>query len=216
MMRLISAIAIVLGWASAGWAVAPAPLTTLQAIKALTNAEAGKGLPVAFEATVTYFRGYENMMFVQDAVYPIYVRIPAIPALAPGDRVLVTGKTQASYHPIVIASSVALLHHGALPKPVPAEFNELIRGQYDSRLVTVRAQVRAADLMVSPVAPVQSSRLQLLTEGGHIEARLDSPDTGGLEKLLDAEIEVTGVAAGLFDDKMQQTGSCSSFPGWRT
>ena len=78
MKRLISAIAILLGWASAGWATAPTPLTTLQAIKAMTNAEASKELPVAFEATVTYFRGYENMMFVQDGVYPIYLRIPVI------------------------------------------------------------------------------------------------------------------------------------------
>jgi diguanylate cyclase (GGDEF)-like protein len=206
MMRLISTIAIVLGWASAGWAAAPAPLTTLQAIKTLTNAEAGKGLPVAFEATVTYFRGYESYMFVQDEGYPIYLRIPAIPPLAPGDRVLVKGNTAASFHPIVVVSSVALLHHGALPKPVPAEFNELIRGQYDSRLVTLHAQIRSADLVVSYLAPVQYIRLELLTEGGHIEARMDSPDTGELEKLLDAEVEVTGVAAGLFDDKMQQTG----------
>jgi diguanylate cyclase (GGDEF)-like protein len=213
MMRLISTIAIVLGWASAGWAAASAPLTTLQAIKTLTNAEAGKGLPVAFEATVTYFRGYENMMFVQDEGYPLYLRIPAIQTLAPGDRVLVTGTTEASFHPIVIARSVALLHHGALPKPVPAEFNELIRGQYDSQLVTVRAQVRSADLTVSPVAPVQSSRLQLLTEGGHIEAHLDISDAGELENLLDAQIEVTGVAAGLFDDKMQQTEVVLFIPG---
>ena len=206
MKRLISAIALVLGSASAGWAAAPAPLTTLQAVKALANAEASMDLPVAFEATVTYFRGYEGYMFVQDEGYPIYLRIPAISPLAPGDRVLVTGKTEASFHPIVVASSVALLHHGALPKPVPAEFNDLTRGLYDSRLVTLHAQVRSADLVVSYLAPVQYIRLELLIEGGHIEARLDSPDTGGLEKLLDAEIEVTGVAAGLFDDKMQQTG----------
>jgi len=206
MKRLIPAMMVLLGWASPGWAAAPAPLTTLRAIKALTNEEAGKELPVAFEATVTYFRGYENMMFVQDEDYPIYVRIPEIPLLVPGDRVLVTGTTEGSFHPYVIAGSVALLRHGPLPKPVQAGFGELIRGLYDSRLVTVRAQVLAADLMVSPVALVQSSRLQLQTEGGHIEARLDNSDSGELENLLDAQVEVTGIAAGLFDDKMQQTG----------
>jgi diguanylate cyclase (GGDEF)-like protein len=205
MKRLIPAVAILVFWASAAWA-AEAPLTTLRAIKALTNEGAGKELPVAFEATVTYFRDYEGYMFVQDEDDPIYVRIPVIPALAPGDRVRLTGKTEGSFHPIVIADSVTLLHHGALPKPVPADFKELIRGQYDSRLVTLRAQVRSADMVVSPLAPVQYIRMELLTDGGHIEARMDSPDTGGLEKLLDAEIEVTGVAAGLFDDKMQQTG----------
>jgi hypothetical protein len=108
MKRLISAIAILLGWASAGWAAAPTPLTTLQAIKAMTNAEASKELPVAFEATVTYFRGYENMMFVQDGVYPIYLRIPAIPALAPGDRVLVTGKARREFQPLSYCQQCSL------------------------------------------------------------------------------------------------------------
>jgi diguanylate cyclase (GGDEF)-like protein len=206
MKRLICAVAIVLGWASPGWAEAPAPLTTLRAIKALTNEEAGKEFPVAFEATVTYFRGYENYMFVQDEDVPIFVRIPMNPLFAPGDRVLVTGKTEASFQPYVLADSVALRRHGALPKPVPVEFNELIRGLYDSRLVTVRAQVRSADLVLSPMAPVQSSRLELQTEGGQIEARTDSTDSEGLENLLDAQVEVTGIAAGLFDDKMQETG----------
>ena len=34
------------------------PLTTLHAIHALTNAEARQGIPVDFEATVGYSRGY--------------------------------------------------------------------------------------------------------------------------------------------------------------
>jgi hypothetical protein len=44
--------------ASALWAGAPAPLTTLRAIHALTKSEASQGIQVAFEATVTYYRGY--------------------------------------------------------------------------------------------------------------------------------------------------------------
>ena len=82
----------------------------------------------------------------------------------------------------------------------------MIRAQYDSRLVTVRAQVRAADLFLSPAAPIQSSRAAIGYRGGHIEAYLDSNDAGALEGLLDAEVEITGIAAGKFDDKMQQSG----------
>jgi diguanylate cyclase (GGDEF)-like protein len=207
MKRLIFTIAIILGWAVVAWGAAePAPLTTLQAIHSLSNVEASQSLPVAFEATVTYFRGYEDFMFVQDEDSAVFVHLRVIPTLVPGDRVLVRGTTDASFHPIVIASSVVLLHHGAMPKPVSTGFDELIRGQHDSRLVVVHAQVRAADLLVSPLAPVQSSRLQLLAEGAHIEAYLDCNEAKALEGLLDAEVEVTGIAAGKFDDKMQQTG----------
>ena len=51
MKRLIPAVAILLGWAAAAWSATPATLTTLSQIHALTNAEASKELPVAFEAT---------------------------------------------------------------------------------------------------------------------------------------------------------------------
>ena len=42
------------------------PLTSLRAIHALSNAQASHQLPVSFEATVTYYRGYERTLFVQD------------------------------------------------------------------------------------------------------------------------------------------------------
>ncbi len=101
---------------------------------------------------------------------------------------------------------VTVLRHGDLPKPAPATFAELIRAQYDCRLVTIHAKVRAADLVMSANSSKRSSRLQLLMEGGHIEANLDSEDEWELIDLLDDDVEITGVAAGKFDNKMQQTG----------
>jgi diguanylate cyclase (GGDEF)-like protein len=193
-------------WASAGQAATPAPLTTLSAIHTLTNAEARRAIPVAFEATVGYSRGYENLLFVQDGDVAIFVRPPATSPPAPGDRILVRGTTQASFRPLVIANTITLISHGAPPAPVPATFDELIRAQHDSLMVTIYAVVRAADLVAGGAAAVQSARLQMLTDGGHFEANLDSNDANAVADLLDAEVEITGVAAGKFDDKMQQTG----------
>jgi len=204
--RAFPSLAILLGFALSAWAAAPAPLTTLRAIHALTNVEARQALPVDFEATAIYSRGYENILFVQDGDSAIFVRPATTVQLAPGDRVHVLGTMQASFHPIVVASSVTVLHHGVPPTPVPATFEDLIRAQYDSMLVTVRAVVRAADVVGSPLAPVRSARLQLLAEGGHFEANLDCDDANALNDLMDDEVQVTGVAAGKFDDKMQQTG----------
>ena len=169
--RLIPAVVILLGMSSAGWAAETAPLRNLRAISALTNAEAGQARPVAFEATVTYFRGYENLLYVQDGDDAIYIHVAPNPTLVAGDRVLVKGTMQASFRPIVHASSVTVLHHGVPPKPVPATFEDLIRAEDDCKLVTVRAVVRAADLVVShTVPPVPSARLQLVTEGGRFQA----------------------------------------------
>jgi diguanylate cyclase (GGDEF)-like protein len=204
--RLISAAAILFGMASSSYSVTPASLTTLHNIHALTNNQARAAQSVDFEATVVYSRGYENLLFVQDGDDGIFVRPPTTSSLIPGDRILVRGTMQASFHPLVVGSTVTLLHHGTPPKPMRATFAELIRAQYDSMLVTIPATVRAADLVMSTSAPIGSTRLQLLAEGGHFEANLDSTDEDTLKDLLDAEVEVTGVAAGKFDNKMQQTG----------
>jgi diguanylate cyclase (GGDEF)-like protein len=205
--RLTPLAAILLGISSAGWAAEPAPLTTLRAAHALTNAEASQAHPVAFEGTVVYLRGYERNMFVQDGDFAIYVRTAPNLTIVPGDRVLLKGTMEASFRPIVNASSVTLLHHGTTPKPVTATFGGLISAQFDSRLVTVHGIVRAADLVVSATEPpVRSSRLQVVTEGGRFQVYLDSADENAVKGLLDAEVEITGAAAGKFDDKMQQTG----------
>jgi diguanylate cyclase (GGDEF)-like protein len=206
MKRLFHIFAIILGCASAAWAAAPDPLTTLRAVHALTNAEASRGVPVAFEATVSYSRGYARVLFVQDADAAIFVRPSTTVQLAPGDRVQVRGTTSQSFRPIVNAESVTLLRHESAPKPVAATFDELIRAQLDSLPVTVHSVIRAADMVVSADGKVRSMRLQMLTDGGHIEADVDSDDASALQDLLGAEVDVTGVAAGKFDDKMQQTG----------
>jgi diguanylate cyclase (GGDEF)-like protein len=206
MKRLFLIFVLVLECASTAWSTAPATLTSLRAIRGLTNARASNKLPVAFEATVGYARSYENTLFVQDGEDAIFVRPPDGIHLVAGDRVLVQGTTQASFHPIVFADKIALLHRDAPPTPVPATFDELIRAQRDCRLVTVHAIVRAADLIVSRAAPIRHAQMQLLTESGPIEASVDSDDGIAIKNLLDAEVEVTGVAAGKFDDKMQQTG----------
>ncbi len=207
MRRLLTAVTLAAVWAGMACAAEPGTLASLRAVHALTNAQARQSIPVAFNATVVYARGYEGLLFVQDGDAAVFVRPPAnTAALVPGDRVLVLGKTQESFRPIVVGDNVTLLHHGSPPEPLPASFGELIRARYDCQLVSVRATVRAADMVVSTMAPVRTARLQLQTEGGPVEANVDTTDENALKRLLDADVEVSGVVAGKFDDKMQQTG----------
>jgi diguanylate cyclase (GGDEF)-like protein len=182
----------------------PTPMTSLRSIRALTNAQATQALPVDFQATVTYVRTYERALFVQDGDAAIYVDWPTQNLLKPGDRVEITGTTKASFRPIVIAKSVVLVHHGILPLPLPATFDQLIRGDFDCRLVTVDATVRDAETVVSQ--NVRSTLLQLHTDGGEVEAAVDVDNPDVLSALLDAEVLVTGTISGRFDGKMQQTG----------
>jgi len=49
---------------------------------------------------VTYYRSYEEVLFVQDGDASIYVQAPdTLAKVAPGDRVLIKGKTHDSYRP---------------------------------------------------------------------------------------------------------------------
>jgi len=204
MKKLLSAILVIFGLASTARSQAPAPLTSLRAIHAITNAQASKALPVAFEATVTYYRDYERTLFVQDSGIAIYVQPNAKIRLLPGDRVLIKGTTHESFRPFVAEGSVKVLSHGALPKPIPATFEDLIRARHDCMLVTVRGVVRSADFTMS--SDVRNIFLQMRTEGGEVGVVMDSDRPGTLQNLLDAEVEVTGAASGRFDGKMQQTG----------
>ena len=115
MKRLIPVVAILLGFASTAWAAPPATLTTLQQIRALSNAEASQSLPVAFEATVTYYNNAGVDLFVQEGNDAIYVEAKPGIGLVVGDRVLVRGKTRNSFGTDILGESVTLLHHGPPP-----------------------------------------------------------------------------------------------------
>jgi len=179
-------------------------LTSLRAIHALTNAQASHQLPVSFEANVIYYRGYERTLFVQDGDVGIYVQPRTAIQLSPGDRVLIEGTTHESFKPFIAAANVTLVRHDALPRPVLATYDRLIRADFDCRLVSVRATVRSADLVLSSDVP--SISIQMRTDGGAIDAVVDSADISAVKRMLDSEIELTGAVSGHFDGKMQVTG----------
>jgi diguanylate cyclase (GGDEF)-like protein len=210
MNRSVSALAIILGFTSVAWAAEPSALTTLRAIHALTKADAQKGLPVAFEATVTYYTRTGVDLFVQDGGEAIYVETKPFQDFAPGDQVLVRGKTRESFHPDVLSTSVIRVHSGTLPVPVQVSFEQMIRGEMDCMRVRVRATVRSADL--GTFGDLHGIYLKLLIDGGYIDATVASSETLVPKDLLDSEVEITGVVSGIFDSKMQLTGILLEVP----
>jgi len=206
----ISVLAIILGCASAAWTAEPSVLTTLHAIHALSKADAAKGIPVAFEATVTYYNKSDVDLFVQDGSEAIYVEAKPNLDLTLGDRVLVRGKTRDSFRPDVLGDSVTRLHPDRLPKPIEAGFAQLVRADLDSLRVTVHATVRSADRVSYSSLP--SVNLKLLMDGGFVDATVLATESSNLRDLLDAEVEVTGIAAGIFDSKSQLTGIVIEVP----
>ena len=205
------ALTMIAGGAWSAFLPAQAPLTTLKAVKMLSNSEASRRLPVAFQATVTYFRSYDRDLFVQDGESAIYVKAATNLNLMPGDRVFVRGTTHDSFRPFIDSHDITLAGHGALPAPMNATYDQMIRGEADCRLVRVKATILAADIITNSAVTnvavlVPAIYLQMLVDGGHADANVDSDDASALKDLLDSQVEITAVVSGHFDNKMQQTG----------
>ena len=90
------------------------------------------------------------------------------------------------------------------PKPVPATFDDLIRGKLDSMLVKVHGMVQAADLD-APSADAPGTTLKVFWTVVKWMPRWTATTPRALQ-LLDSEVEITGVAGGKFDGKGQLTG----------
>jgi diguanylate cyclase (GGDEF)-like protein len=205
MKKVVFAIALFLGWVATVWAAPAVPLTTLRAIHALSNAEAAKKLPVAFEATVTYAHAHQFFFFVEeDGVGIFLVRGPVDMQLSAGDRVLVQGRTALGAQPFVLCESVKLLRHGGLPAPVSAHLNDLDRGKLDARWVKLSGVIQIAD---PPKNPNDTTYLQLFMDNSFVDVIVDGDLARERDKLQGAQVEINGVAAARLDDRARKNGN---------
>ena len=195
---------------SPGALAAPATITSLADLHKLTNEQAALSIPIAFEATVTYYSKGDIDLFVEDGGLAIYVQAPVTLDLTPGDRVLVKGISRASFRPDVVADSVTRIGHGPVPAPVVANFRQLIRADLDCMRVTVTGQVRNANLV--SYSKIVNLYLEVLVDGGYVDVAIASNDGSLLKKLLDSEVSVTGSVSGKFDSKNQLTGVVIEVP----
>ena len=180
------------------------PLTSVAQVNALTNAEAALALPVRLEATVTFAEPQDGTLFVANDHRGVYVNFSQDIGLQPGDVVLISGETNASFRAEITASAVHFLRHGPVPAPEPAQFKDLIQSKFDSHLVRVSGHVLAAAM--DQETPSPGMRIQIQMPQGMVESRIAHPGFLKAADLLDNDIELTGVAGGAFDSRMQMAG----------
>jgi diguanylate cyclase (GGDEF)-like protein len=180
------------------------PLASVAQVNALTNAEAALALPVRFEATVTFAEPQDSTLFVASDHHGVYVNFAQDIGLLPGDQVVISGKTNASFRPEIEANAVHFLKHGPVPAPEPAQFKDLIQARFDSHLVRISGHVLAAAM--DQETPNPGMRIQIQMTQGTVEARVGHPGFLKAADLLDNDIELTGVAGGAFDSRMQMAG----------
>jgi diguanylate cyclase (GGDEF)-like protein len=194
-----------------------APLTHIRDIKYLSNAEAARDLPVQVEATVTYVRPSENNLFVMEDGLGLYIQLGSgldpEAGLIAGDRIAITGVTNASFRPMVVASQIHFLAHGVLPPPQHAEFDQLIRSEFDCQYVQISGHILSAALDDS--RPNPKLRLRIKLPGGTVDGIIVHPGELLPEALLDADVSLAGVAAATFDSKMQEGGISLDMNSWK-
>lgn len=153
---------VLLGLASAlagvGAADHSAPLTTAAQVRALTEEQARRALPVRLHGVFIGEADPEGIAFViHDETEGIYVQGPPelVTGLRRGDRLEIDGITDpGGFAPYVVARSIVKTGQSPLPAPLRVSLDQLSSGQMDARWIEVSGIVRSVD----PKTPSDSAR----------------------------------------------------------
>jgi signal transduction histidine kinase len=194
-----------LAFAQSAGAASQAVLTNAAQVHAVSPELARQNLPVRLEGVVTHYhpRLSDGLSF-QDSTDGVYVSLEGRkPDVDVGDRVVLEGETgSGDYAPIVLLRRWQNLGRGELPVPERVTAGMLATGRYDSRRVEVRGIVRSA-------VPAQRTRtaqahlaMELRSDGNDLLVRVSQYSPADTN-LVDAEVIVRGIAAGVFSWQRQ-------------
>jgi len=189
--------ALLLAWAPLQAQSAQKPLTSIEAVRHLSPAEAAKGLPVDVTGVVTYNNSAENDLFVQEGNGWIYVQPDKQVAFPPGSRVVVKGATGASYSTQIVATSVRITGKAPLPEPAFLTYQEAVNRANDCRYVTMEGIVRAASYQTTGRSSLYLLRME--DSGQMVDVVVRDYPQFSPDRLLDATVRVTGALGGTYD-----------------
>jgi signal transduction histidine kinase len=197
---------------------AEAPLTTCAAIRALPRESAARGLPVQLRAVVTFTYGNKDAgTVVENGGEGIYMDAQSartnglLPADEPwpenlvrGALVEVNGVTgPGHFAPVIFPRSIRVIGTAPLSEPPLVPFFALLDGRWDCQRVRLRGVVQFAEEHPTEVDRV---RLDLAALGGRIP--INSLEAiPNLPRLMDAEVEVTGIVFTYFNIRGEFVGA---------
>jgi len=134
-----------------------APLTSAAQVRALSEEEARRAIPVKLHGVFMGEADPEGIAFVvQDGTEGIYVQGPAeqVAGISRGDMLEIEGATDpGGFAPYVAARNLQKIGKGAIPEPIQVSLDELNAGQMDAKWVEITGIVRS----VEPTAPSDSA-----------------------------------------------------------
>ena len=181
-----------------------APLTTISAVRKLSEQQADAALPVRLTGIVTFNDSDWQQLFIQDATGGIFVKYAGHPNLSRGEKVTIVGLTNpGDYAPIVIAPKIINLGAGVLPKTIPMTAKAW-SGTLDGVLVEAEGVIHPVNLHQNP----RHLNFDLYTSFGavHVVAGPEFADLAYLHKLEDSTVKVQGVGSVIFNSRRQLIG----------
>jgi two-component sensor histidine kinase len=168
-----------------------APLTRLLQIKRLSSQDAARGLPVRVRGVVTGASAQASNgaqeLILQDSDCGVYATTETLTEAASfGSLVELEGRTgPGAFSPIVVYSTLRVLGKAPLPTPLPA-------ADLDARL---SSRTENAWTVLKGVLRPHAGEFAVATPDGELPLYFFTGDIGSLQRLIDAEVEVSGVFA---------------------
>ncbi|MBI5775526.1 MAG: sensor histidine kinase [Verrucomicrobia bacterium] len=177
----------------------PAAITSALQLRHLAPTNAARRVPVHLRAVVTAV-DWQRTVFIQDETGGTFFSArPAGFTLNPGDKIELRGVTYAGlFVPGINTSNVQRLGRAELPPAVPATYDDLLSGRCHYQRVEVVGVVRAVETVETNAFSVT-----LALGPRKLEVRLRPSSEVALPRLVDAQVRVTGLAAGYINDKRQ-------------
>jgi signal transduction histidine kinase len=194
-------------------------LTTIKAIRALSQDESARGYPVRVRAVVTHIDERADVsLMIHDGELGQFVVPPAnIPAsgswrdLERGDVVEIEGRTvRGGFAPNVEPSSVRRISRAPLPAPKNIPFAAMLTGRHDCDYVEVTGVVQRAWRSSDP--QMHNLFADVAFEEGVVRAAFWDFSPGDLDRLVDARVRLRGNVGALFG-RTEQLRGVSLFVG---
>lgn len=174
-------------------------LTTALELRNLPAEEAARSYPVKLRAVVT-LRASEGTIFVQDETGGTYIHVQNTAFTAEAGQLLeVEGFTyRGLYLTGVVPQKFAIVGQAPLPAPRTLDYEQLASGAFNYEWVEVRGTVRAFRTDKDG-----RGSLTLAIGNGRIEILANVVTAADGERLIDAAVRVTGLAAGFINSHRQ-------------
>ena len=188
-------------------------LTTVSAIRALSQDEAARGYPVAVRATVTHVDESAHVsLIIHDGVLGQFVVPPDNPASVPlwlelrrGDLVEIEGHTErGGFAPNIHPNAVRRLGTGSMPRARQIPFAAMLTGRHDCEYVEIEGVIQRMWLPSDP--KVRTLFADVAYEDGVVRATFWDFKDGDPARLVDSRVRLRGNIGTLFGSTAQLRG----------